>query len=86
MYVHGICRHEPGYSDPWWPALRPHLSPPLRAQLEANRREVLWSDLVTPERAARATIEPRQAERERDLAELLRDVLKDRAEREGSRR
>ena len=23
VYVHGICRHDPGFSDGWWDALHP---------------------------------------------------------------
>ena len=82
VYVHGIGRHPAGYSAPWWRSLRPHLSAELRQALEVHRREVLWSDLVTADRASRFEPEPRQAERERELADLLREVLEDRAERE----
>jgi len=86
VYVHGICRHDAGYSDGWFNALSPHLSAALRAQLQGNRHEVLWSDLVTavrdldrdvPERVRRA-----RQRREEELAEYLRDVVEDRAHRE----
>ncbi len=23
IYVHGICKHERGYSDSWWAAMKP---------------------------------------------------------------
>src|SRR4051812_48359666 len=45
VYVHGICRHLPGYSDPWWAAMKPHVA----GIPDENRHEVLWSDVVTPE-------------------------------------
>jgi metacaspase-1 len=80
VYVHGICRHEPGYSDPWWRALKPQLSSTLQAHLEANRHEVLWSEIVSPTR----DVFPRDTEtvEERMLADSLRAVLEDRAERQ----
>jgi metacaspase-1 len=77
-YVHGICRHDAGYSQGWWESLRPHLSAPVRAELESNRREVLWSDLVSSETRA-FEARPLSSESERALAETLRDVLEDRA-------
>ena len=42
VYVHGISQHRPGYSDPWWNAMRPHLTRPL------TKTEVVWSDIVNP--------------------------------------
>ncbi len=84
VYVHGICRHDAGYSDPWWQSLKPHLPSALAAELEGRRPEVLWSDLVNSNRmlardaysaeAVRA-FETRQA----DLTAELQDVLADRA-------
>lgn len=80
VYVHGICRHEAGYSKGWWQALKPHLSSALQNQLETNRHEILWSDLVSPSgtRAIGAGVSPD----EQRLADSIRDVLEDRAERE----
>jgi hypothetical protein len=72
VYVHGICKHEAGYSDDWWRAMKPFVS----AIPDANRREVLWSDLVTPGPAAAA------APPDRDLAASLRETLTDRAIRQ----
>jgi len=40
VYVHGISKHDPGYSDAWFAALKPHLTTPV------EKSEVLWSDLV----------------------------------------
>ena len=40
VYVHGISKHGPGYSDEWFAALKPHLTIPV------DTFEVLWSDLV----------------------------------------
>jgi hypothetical protein len=82
VYVHGICRHDPGYSNPWWEALRQHLPTPLRQQLESNRPEVLWSDLVTPTREARLALDPGQAQREQQMADHFREILEDRMERQ----
>lgn len=53
VYVHGVCRHEAGYSDPWWSALHPYLGD----WPEADRREVLWSDAVQGD-AAQAVARP----------------------------
>lgn len=88
VYVHGICRHDPGYSDGWWNALRPHLT----TVPAANRHEVLWSDLVTSAvplaaraselPAAREVAEPLADPGQVELAAAIQDVLADRAERE----
>ena len=40
VYVHGIAKHTPGYSDEWFAALQPHLT------VNVERFEVLWSDIV----------------------------------------
>ena len=82
VYVHGICPHKAGYSDPWWNALSPHLQANLRAMLGANRHEVLWSKHVSAtDRAARVAKPAEQ--RELESMELrLRDVLRDRASQE----
>ena len=45
--VHGICRHNQGFSDPWWDALRGHVGGVYGAGgLNQERLEVIWSDLV----------------------------------------
>jgi hypothetical protein len=40
VYVHGISKHDPGYSDEWFAALKPHLTGTV------EKFEVLWSDIV----------------------------------------
>ena len=83
VYVHGICFHKPGYSDAWWESLKPHLPSDLAGQLQSNRHEVLWSDLVSRQRALAADVpDPQEA---RALEQELEDVLKDRAEQEAAR-
>ena len=81
VYVHGICRHKKDFSSAWWQSLAPHLPQDLRDELAANRREVLWSDLVTPTRAFEAD-EAVQNEAEKALSQSIRDILEDRVERE----
>jgi hypothetical protein len=87
VYVHGICRHDPGYSDAWWAALKPYI-PDVP---DENRHEVLWSDVIQPDGTPRAL-------RTADLARMLaagggdsahaevtadlRDALADRAARQ----
>jgi len=44
--VHGICRHDAGYSNPWWDALRPYTNVYGQGGLGETRFEVLWSQLV----------------------------------------
>jgi hypothetical protein len=81
--VHGICAHRKGFSNGWWKALARHLPDDLRTELAANRHEVLWSDLVTPEdRRDRALAAEELAPEEQELADDIRDVLEDRRERE----
>jgi metacaspase-1 len=88
VYVHGICRHDPGYSNGWWNALQPFTSAFGGGDLGGRRREVLWSDLVNEraralqaeravdERAAREAKEQQQAKRE------IEEALEDRVDRE----
>ena len=81
VYVHGICHHTDNYADPWWRSLRPHLPNRLQSELERNRHAVLWSDLVNRVRSdayADALLERHYEEEE--LAEQIREVLRDRAE------
>jgi hypothetical protein len=91
IYVHGICKHAAGFSDAWWASLKQYL-PDL---LDANRHEVLWSDLIEPGAA-----EPELARARRSLEESLslsrpgpvsgklavaaqiKDILADRASRQ----
>jgi hypothetical protein len=90
VYVHGICPHSAGYSDPWWQALKPYV-PGIPAE---NRHEVLWSDLITAapaaagtshgERvaaAARELLRPLADPRQPKLIEHIKDILADRSQR-----
>jgi metacaspase-1 len=78
VYVHGICRHSHGFSDPWWEAMSPFVPSLQPGTLDGNRHEVLWSDLVVSLRAATALIGGEQAKaRDRIVA-----TLKDRLERQ----
>lgn len=70
VYVHGICRHVRGFSDPWWESMEPFV-PSIAA---GDRHEVLWSDLVT---ASDRALQPQQ----REVAQSIKDVLVDRCER-----
>lgn len=74
VYVHGICAHVAGYSDPWWESMREHTP----SVADANRHEVLWSDVVNP--AVRALVAP--APHQAEVARTIRDVLVDRAQRQ----
>jgi hypothetical protein len=91
VYVHGICRHDAGYSDSWWAAMRPYVN----GIADANRHEVLWSDIITPAdrrelplhaveglslRLAQAR--PPDDPREAVLAAEILDVLADRVQRQ----
>jgi hypothetical protein len=79
VYVHGICRHDPGFSDPWWAAMNPFVPSLQPGDLDGNRHEVLWSDLVSPLRlVAAAQTGGKQAE----VRLRLRAALQDRLERQ----
>jgi len=52
VYVHGICRHQTGFSNGWWNALQPFVNAFGAGNLNESRLEVVWSDLVN--RAATA--------------------------------
>ncbi len=84
VYVHGICRHDAGYSEPWWQSLKSHLPAALAAELESRRPEVLWSDLVNASRAIARDAFPTAAvrafeQRQEEVTAELKDVLADRA-------
>src|SRR5438034_4650124 len=73
VYVHGICRHEAGYSDPWWNAMKRYV-PSV-----TDRLEVLWSDLVNvAARRKQLLADPRAA----FVKQAVADILIDRARRE----
>jgi hypothetical protein len=90
VYVHGICHHSAGFSDSWWAALKQYL-PDL---VDANRHEVLWSDVVEPGpvvskiRAARRTADalaltrPTAVSGKAAVTAQIQDVLADRATRQ----
>ena len=91
VYVHGICPHSPGYSDPWWNAMKPYVT----GIPDENHHEVLWSDLITSaaapapaahgERitaAARELLRPLADPRQPKLIEHVKDILADRAQRQ----
>lgn len=46
IYVHGICRHDEGFSNDWWNALRPFVTAFGAGNLNQTRLEVVWSNLV----------------------------------------
>lgn len=74
VYVHGIGEHLAGYSDSWWQAMQPYV-PSIS---EDNRTEVLWSNLVNPRGRAVKRASPAHAE----LAQMIRDILADRAQQQ----
>jgi len=88
IYVHGICKHDPGYSDGWWNALHPFTHAFGAGPRGDTRREVLWSDLVN-ERAIEARmnreLDPqaaRQADEQTRLKVSICEVLLDRSDRQ----
>jgi hypothetical protein len=80
VYVHGICRHDAGYSDGWWAAMAPHLAPGLRQTLGNDRHEVLWSEHVT--RVDRAVEEAADAVQRQQVEQMLQAILQERVTRE----
>ena len=91
VYVHGICRHEAGYSIPWFSAMKPY----VQDIPDANRREVLWSDIIHPQAVPaleRAQVLSREtlalmhpgppSGQEADVILQIKDVLADRAQRQ----
>ncbi len=92
IYVHGICRHPAGFSDPWWSSLHPFVPSNFGdGTLGVTRLEVLWSDVVDQASAALAAVGlaaalpagaagPEQA-RQRAFAEIA-EALRDRADQQ----
>lgn len=74
VYVHGICRHKAGFSEPWWNAMRPHVT----GIPQDHVVEVLWSDIVNAPGAAPAGL----SEEEQRLKKELQTILEDRAAQE----
>jgi hypothetical protein len=52
VYVHGICRHDAGFSNDWWNALQPFVTAFGAGILNQSRLEAVWSDLVNQTGAA----------------------------------
>lgn len=80
VYVHGICLHDPGYSNGWWDSMQGYLDSPIRSKIQANRQEVLWSKHVTPTDRNITTAFNR--ERQQQVEQQLRDILQERATQE----
>ena len=79
--VHGIGKHQPGFSNGWWQALSPFVGELFEpSSLGQGRREVVWSDLVNS-RGLREAASP-EAEA---LREAILEVIDDRADRDASR-
>ncbi|TWT55221.1 caspase family protein [Allorhodopirellula solitaria] len=92
VYVHGICKHESGYSDDWFDAMAPHLAAALRVELNANRKEVLWSEHVSrTSRSLASEIDPLEMQQTRTVLEavlaerMVREAGEQIAEREVGR-
>jgi hypothetical protein len=78
VYVHGICKHDPGFSNPWWEALHPFTIAFGAGDLGDTRQEVVWSDLVEGSGVAiRAAAAP--ADGRAEWAARVRGVLEERA-------
>lgn len=86
VYVHGICKHVAGYSDPMWLALHDYETTAFGLGiLGQTRLEVLWSDVITPDtpQAAMAlapALAIQSSERQR-VADEIREELRQRAAR-----
>jgi metacaspase-1 len=89
IYVHGICRHDAGFSDDWWNSLQPFVTVFGAGKLNQNRLEVVWSNLVnsgvaaaigaaTP--GARVAVSDEQARAQ--VAASIRETLQDRADQQ----
>lgn len=82
VYIHGICEHPAGYSDPWFDAMSPHLSPAVRSALDGNRKEVLWSKHVSKMNRSIATeLDPVEMQ---NMEKMLEAILAERMVREAS--
>ncbi|MFT3788775.1 MAG: hypothetical protein QM770_21830 [Tepidisphaeraceae bacterium] len=80
VYVHGISRHGTGYSNGWWASLEPHLQGFYGdGALGQGRREVLWSRIVNPDRAAAHDVLSADDEAVR---QMIQETIEDRALRE----
>lgn len=76
--VHGIGKHQPGFSNDWWNALSPYVGALFEpSSLGQGRIEVLWSDLVNSRSLAEA-----QASGAEALRASILEVIEDRGDRE----
>jgi hypothetical protein len=86
VYVHGICRHVRGFSNPWWAALHPFVPTAFGAGvLDQTRLEVVWSDIVNQAAAAMAAAPAGGAasaaeQSRRRAAEEIKEALRDRVD------
>lgn len=85
IYVHGICRHTAGFSNPWWDSLHPFEPTTFGpGTLGQTRLEVVWSDIVNQASAAlaAAAVGPVGAapaeEKRRRAAGEIKEALRDR--------
>ena len=82
IYVHGICQHAPGYSNPWWQSLKPFVGDEFGlGTLGQTRLEVVWSDLVNQAMAALAAAPSDALSEQLQVAEEIRHTLEDRLDR-----
>lgn len=85
VYVHGISRHDPGYSDRWWDALREHVGDLYGdGGLNGRRREVNWSNLVNRSLAAGPAPTADLAEREQVRRQIV-EAIQERVDRDAER-
>ena len=79
--VHGIGKHQPGFSNGWWQALSPYVGALFEpSTLGQGRMEVIWSDLVNSRGLAEA-----QAPGADALRAAILEVIEDRGDREAPR-
>lgn len=84
--VHGICRHDPGYSNPWWNSLHPYTNVYGQGNLGETRFEVLWSQVVNQRGIAHRGLRELRDPDEIDqvaFAASVRAVLQERTLTEG---
>jgi hypothetical protein len=82
VYVHGICPHSQGFSDPWWAALEPYVGNTFGpGALGGNRLEVLWSDVVSGAKGILGAAGPVPNPEQARAAAEIREALFDRADR-----
>lgn len=89
VYVHGISRHEVGYSNGWWNSLKPHVREVFGSgALNSSRKEVLWSDLVNARSHRNDDVDPIEKQQfqlqiEAVLNERQRQIILEAAQKQG---